>query len=264
LHRFDNSLTQVTGQRFRHRRSPHRRINADRLAQPNRLGNPPDSNRAEHALGQFSPQFSVFVRKSGDAARLYEAPAPGWLGRGGDLVHIGVRSVSAGMAALAIGFAVEPVGRRIVGPPSAGQRTEASVFETIRPKSLDHRASLVQVASLETGFSFKPSVEESEQPASTSRHFFRRAFSLRPKARFVRRALCGRGHLCRKDRGQREQRTQLCILATARSGGAGISTCYQPIYAQACTGRFITASERSKKTGCDCGGIKAIDLTARR
>ena len=50
LHRFDNSLTQVTGQRFRHRRSPHRRINADRLAQPNRLGNPPDSNRAEHAL----------------------------------------------------------------------------------------------------------------------------------------------------------------------------------------------------------------------
>jgi hypothetical protein len=37
LHRFDNSLTQVTGQRFRHRRSPHRRINADRLAQPNRL-----------------------------------------------------------------------------------------------------------------------------------------------------------------------------------------------------------------------------------
>src|SRR5512133_70938 len=54
LHRFDNSLTQVTGQRFRHRRSPHRRINADRLAQPNRLGNPPDSNRAEHALSTSS------------------------------------------------------------------------------------------------------------------------------------------------------------------------------------------------------------------
>src|SRR5262249_27540638 len=34
LHRFDNSLTQVTGQRFRHRRSPHRRINAiDSLSQ---------------------------------------------------------------------------------------------------------------------------------------------------------------------------------------------------------------------------------------
>jgi hypothetical protein len=56
LDRFDNSLTQVTGQRFRHRRSPHRRINADRLAQPNRLGNPPDSNRAEHALRQAAEQ----------------------------------------------------------------------------------------------------------------------------------------------------------------------------------------------------------------
>jgi hypothetical protein len=95
------------------------------------------------------------------------------VGTGGDLVHIGVRSVCAGMAALAIGFAAESVGRRVVGAPSAGQRTESallSVFETIRPKSLDHRASLVQVASLETGFSFKPSIEESEQPASTSRH----------------------------------------------------------------------------------------------
>jgi hypothetical protein len=50
LHCLDNSLTQVTRQRFRHRRSPHRRINADRLAQPNRLGNPPDSNPAEFAL----------------------------------------------------------------------------------------------------------------------------------------------------------------------------------------------------------------------
>ena len=45
-----------------------------------------------------------------------------------------------------------------------------SVFETIRPKSLDHRASLVRVASLETGFAFEPAVEESEPPASTSRH----------------------------------------------------------------------------------------------
>ena len=53
--------------------------------------------------------------------------------------------------------------------PSAGQRTE-SVFETIRPKSLDHRASLVRVASLETGFAFESAVEESEPPASTSRH----------------------------------------------------------------------------------------------
>jgi hypothetical protein len=91
----------------------------------------------------------------------------------GELVYIGVRSVCAGMAALAIGFAAESVGRRVVGVPSAGQRTESallSVFETIRPKSLDHRASLVRVASLEPGFSLKASVEESEQPPSTSRH----------------------------------------------------------------------------------------------
>src|SRR5215813_10837545 len=37
---FDNAFTQVTRQCFRHRRSPHRRINADRLVQPNRLGIP--------------------------------------------------------------------------------------------------------------------------------------------------------------------------------------------------------------------------------
>src|SRR5262245_62414495 len=74
------------------------------------------------------------------------------------------------MTALAIGFAAESVGRRVVGVPSAGQRTESallSVFETIRPKSLDDRASRVRVASLETGFSFK---QESEQLASTSQH----------------------------------------------------------------------------------------------
>src|SRR5262245_47761419 len=61
LHRFDNSLTQVTGQRFRHRRSPHRRINADRLAQSNRLGNPPDSNRAEHALVRERARLAVEI-----------------------------------------------------------------------------------------------------------------------------------------------------------------------------------------------------------
>src|SRR5262249_20677727 len=33
---FDNAFTQVTRQCFRHRRSPHRRINADRLVQPDR------------------------------------------------------------------------------------------------------------------------------------------------------------------------------------------------------------------------------------
>src|SRR5215831_4137665 len=104
-------------------------------------------------------------------ADLYKAGAPGW--ERGVLVHIGVRSICAGIAALAIGFALESVGRRVVGAASAGLRGESalfSVFETIRPKSLDHRASLVRVASLETEFAFEPAVEESEPPASTSRH----------------------------------------------------------------------------------------------
>src|SRR5215475_8612478 len=59
FHCFDNSLTQVTRQRCRHRRSPHRRINADRLAQPNRLGNPPDSNPAEFAL--IAPDATLLI-----------------------------------------------------------------------------------------------------------------------------------------------------------------------------------------------------------
>src|SRR5262249_15296538 len=94
-------------------------------------------------------------------ADLYEAGAPGW--ERGVLVHIGVRSICAGIAALAIGFALESVSGRVVGAASAGLRADSalfSVFETIRPKSLDHRASLVRVASLETGFAFDPAVEE--------------------------------------------------------------------------------------------------------
>ena len=95
------------------------------------------------------------------------------VGNGGVLVHIGVRWICAGIAALAIGFALESVGRRVVGAASGVLRAEPalfSLFETIRPKSLDHRASLVRVASLETEFAFEPAVEESEPPAPTSRH----------------------------------------------------------------------------------------------
>jgi type VI secretion system (T6SS) effector TldE1-like protein len=99
------------------------------------------------------------------------------------LVHIGVRSICAGIAALAIGVALvaalaigvalESVGRYVVGAAGAGLRAESasiSVFEPIRPKSLDHRASFVRVASLGTGFTFESAVEESEPPSSTSRH----------------------------------------------------------------------------------------------
>src|SRR5262249_32324443 len=108
--------------------------------------------------------FGLLCPKSGNAALPICTRQPRQGGNGGDLVHIGVRSVCAGMAALAIGFAAESVGRRVIGVPSAGQRTEStllSVFESIRPKGLNHSASLVRVASLETGFAFKPAVEES-------------------------------------------------------------------------------------------------------
>jgi hypothetical protein len=155
------------------------------------------------------------------------------------LVHIGVRSVCAGMAALAIGFAAESVGWRVVGGPSTGQRTESAlrlVFETIRPKSLDHHASLVRVASLETEFSLKPSVEEWEQSASAGARFFRRAFDQK-LASFDER-FAG-GEIFGAEKGQRKQCTQPCTLAAARSGGARI--------AKACIGRFVTASERRKK-----------------
>ena len=141
---------------------------------------------------------SSIGRKSGNAARRCRPVrnSRARLGNGGVLVHIWVRSICAGIAALAIGVALESVGRHVVGAASAGLRAESalfSVFETIRPKSLDHRASLVRVASLETGFFFQAfsrgvgAIGVNEPP-----RFFRRAFSLRPKPRFIRRALCGR------------------------------------------------------------------------
>jgi hypothetical protein len=48
---FDHACTQVVGIRLRHR-SLHNRINAARLADPQALGNPPDSTRAKYALAQ--------------------------------------------------------------------------------------------------------------------------------------------------------------------------------------------------------------------
>jgi hypothetical protein len=59
---------------------------------------------------------------------------------------------------------------RVVGAASAGHRAESallSVFESIRPKSLNHSASLVHVASLETGFAFKPAPRMQDTPALT-------------------------------------------------------------------------------------------------
>src|SRR5262249_19533405 len=122
------------------------------------------------------PQSFGCLRRENRGTRrgggFYEAAAPGW-GRGAALIHIRGRSICTGIAALALGFALEPGGRGVVGAASAWRGAESaffSVFETIRPKSLDHRASLVRVASLETGFAVESTVEESEPPASTSRH----------------------------------------------------------------------------------------------
>src|SRR5262249_54271399 len=84
------------------------------------------------------------------------------------------------------------------------------------------------------------------------RRFFRRAFSLRPKTRFLRRALCRRRYLRRRRGGGNERRTELCKLAIAGSRRAcNRPTAGRPIRAEACTNRFVTAPERRKKTGCD-------------
>jgi type VI secretion system (T6SS) effector TldE1-like protein len=88
------------------------------------------------------------------------------------LAHIGVRSICAGIAALAIGVALDSVCRHVAGPADAVLRAESAVFsgfETVRPKSLDDRGSLVRVASLETGFAFESAVQELGPPASRSR-----------------------------------------------------------------------------------------------
>src|SRR6516162_6824229 len=69
---------------------------------------------------------------------------------------------------------VDPITREWSCPPGPNSWPlnipAAWPVPVILRRSPDHRASPVRVASLETGFSFKTSVEESEQPASTSRH----------------------------------------------------------------------------------------------
>jgi hypothetical protein len=88
------------------------------------------------------------------------------------LLHIGVRSICAGIAALAVGVALESVGRYAVDAFSAGPEAEAArttAFETVPAKRLDHRASLVHVASLATDVDFTSAIEESAAPVSTHR-----------------------------------------------------------------------------------------------
>jgi hypothetical protein len=161
------------------------------------------------------------------------------------------------MAALAIGFAAESVGWRVVGGPSTGQRTESAlrlVFETIRPKSLDHHASLVRVASLETEFSLNPSVEEWEQSASTGRHASFGERSIKNSLRLTSALPAGKS-LAQKRR-------------TAKAMYSTMHTCRRPLRGSThrkSLHRPLCHRQRApQKTGCDCGGIEAFDLTGRR
>jgi hypothetical protein len=181
---------------------------------------------------------------------------------GGALVHIGVRSICAGIAALAIGAALDSVGRHLAEAASATLWAESalfSVFETIRPKSLDHRASLVRVASLEAGFAFESVIEESEPPASTSRHasFGERFLFDQNLASFDERFLGADISVAEPEEGARN----VLNLPSPDSREHAIAQCDRPIRAEACNSRFITARERRKKTGCDCGGIEGFDFT---
>ena len=100
------------------------------------------------------------------------------------MLHIGVRSICAGIAALAAGVALESVGRYAVDVASAGLWAEAApsaALETIRPKSLDqqaldhqsldHGVSPVRVASLETDVAFTSAIEASDPAASFGERF---------------------------------------------------------------------------------------------
>jgi Protein of unknown function (DUF2778) len=86
------------------------------------------------------------------------------------LLHIGVRSICAGIAAIAVGVTLESAGRYVAGALGAGvpaRSAPISALATARPKTLDHRAPLVRVASLGAAFAFEPAVEASEPSTAT-------------------------------------------------------------------------------------------------
>jgi Protein of unknown function (DUF2778) len=111
------------------------------------------------------------------AARLHEGTA---LGRdGGFLVHVGIRLIAAGIAALIAGFAfglaLQSEGQHEIGSADAELLAESprlSVFGTIHPKRFDLPASLgsqisdgsrVRVASLGTDVAFASAVEDTDR-----------------------------------------------------------------------------------------------------
>jgi hypothetical protein len=90
------------------------------------------------------------------------------------LVRTGVRSISVGIAALSIWFALKSTATQGIGPADVGLQTVfpgISIFGTIHPKLLDLRMPLgsqipdspaVRMASLETGIASESTVDEDE------------------------------------------------------------------------------------------------------
>ena len=194
---------------------------------------------------------------------------PRQVGNGGVLVHIGVRSICAVIAALAIGVALDSLGRHLAGAASGGLRAESarfSVSETIRPKSLAHRAPLVRVASLETGVAFESAVEESEPPASTSSHAsFGERFHFDQKlASFDERFAGADISVAEAEEGASNVLNSARLPSPDPGEDAIAPISDRPTRAEACNSSFITARERHKKTGCDCGGIEGFVLTGRQ
>lgn len=93
------------------------------------------------------------------------------------IIRTGMRSISAGIAALAMGFSADPAGTRAADPADAvlpGERAGISVFGTIHPKLAEFRAPLgshipdnpdIRLASLETGIVSAPAAEEGASEA---------------------------------------------------------------------------------------------------
>ena len=130
----------------------------------------------ELLLGQFLPQFFGLLRpKSGNAARggadLYETAAPGW-----ERGTLGSYRSALGLRwDGSAGYWI----RRGVGRPARSRRAQCwtadrvcTAFSLRNDPPEESRSPRVARArgELGDGVSFKPSVEESEQPASTSRH----------------------------------------------------------------------------------------------
>ena len=92
-----------------------------------------DNSGCVRRLDDSCRNCSVFCgQKLGNAALPICTRQPRQGGNGGDLVHIGVRSVCAGIAALAIGVALDSLGRHVAGAASGGLRAESATLFSFR------------------------------------------------------------------------------------------------------------------------------------